>query len=127
MTFEAVREAFPGRRLLSVFQPHRYSRTRDLFDEFVRVLSDADSLVLLDVYPAGEKPIIGAESRDLASAIRALGRLIPVVEPDLDRVVERIQNLVRPGDVILIQGAGSIGRIPAQLLAAQGDRHALVE
>ena len=127
MTFEAVREAFPGRRLLSVFQPHRYSRTRDLFDEFVRVLSDADSLVLLDVYPAREKPIIGAESRDLASAIRALGRLIPVVEPDLDRVVERIQNLVRPGDVILIQGAGSIGRIPAQLLAAQGDRHALVE
>lgn len=127
VTFEAVREAFPGRRLLSVFQPHRYSRTRDLFDEFVRVLSDADSLVLLDVYPAGEKPIIGAESRDLASAIRALGGLIPVVEPDLDRVVERIQNLVRPGDVILIQGAGSIGRIPAQLLAAQGDRHALVE
>ena len=127
VTFEAVRDAFPGRRLLSVFQPHRYSRTRDLFDDFVRVLSQADRLVLLDVYPAGEKPIIGAESRDLASAIRALGGLIPVVEPDLDRVVERIQNLVRPGDVILIQGAGSIGRIPAQLLAAQGGGHALVE
>ncbi|MGA1206371.1 MAG: UDP-N-acetylmuramate--L-alanine ligase [Litorivicinaceae bacterium] len=127
VTFEAVRQAFTGRRLLSVFQPHRYSRTRDLFDDFVRILGQVDCLVLLDVYPAGEKPIIGAESKDLASAIRALGGLIPVVEPDLDLVVTRIQSLARPGDVILIQGAGSVGRIPAQLMATQGGHDAVVE
>lgn len=127
VTFEAVRDAFPGRRLLSVFQPHRYSRTRDLFDDFVRVLGQADGLILLDVYPAGEKPLAGAESKDLAAAIRALGRLIPIVEPDLERVVDRIQQAMRPGDVILIQGAGSIGRIPAQLIAQAGGVDAVVK
>ena len=120
MTFDAVRGAYPGRRLVSVFQPHRYSRTQDLFDDFVSVLNRADELVLMPVYPAGEAPIIGAESKDLAQSIRRLGHCRPYVESEFDKVIERVSALVEPDDVVLIQGAGSIGRLPSQMVATLG-------
>jgi len=120
VTFDAVRGAYPGRRLVSVFQPHRYSRTQDLFDDFVSVLNRADELVLMPVYPAGEAPIIGAESKDLAQSIRRLGHCRPYVESEFDKVIERVSALVEPDDVVLIQGAGSIGRLPSQMVATLG-------
>ena len=120
VTFDAVRDAYPGRRLVSVFQPHRYSRTQDLFDDFVSVLNRADELVLMPVYPAGESPIVGAESRDLAQSIRRLGHCRPYVEGEFEQVIERVGALVEPNDVVLVQGAGSIGRLPSQMVATLG-------
>jgi UDP-N-acetylmuramate--alanine ligase len=120
VTFDAVRGAYPGRRLVSVFQPHRYSRTQDLFDDFVSVLNRADELVLMPVYPAGEAPIVGAESKDLAQSIRRLGHCRPYVEGEFDQVIERVSALVEPNDVVLIQGAGSIGRLPSQMVETLG-------
>ena len=116
VTFDAVRQAYPGKRLISVFQPHRYSRTRDSFDDFVSVLMTADELVLMPVFPAGEQPIVGAESKDLAQMIRRFGRCQPVVERDFAQIIERVESLLQPNDVILIQGAGSIGQLPNELL-----------
>ena len=120
VTFDAVRDAYPGRRLVSVFQPHRYSRTQDLFDDFVSVLNRADELVLMPVYPAGESPIVGAESKDLAQSIRRLGHCRPYVEGEFEQVIERVGALVEPNDVVLVQGAGSIGRLPSQMVATLG-------
>ncbi|MDC1466318.1 UDP-N-acetylmuramate--L-alanine ligase [Litorivicinus sp.] len=116
VTFDAVRQAYPGKRLISVFQPHRYSRTRDSFDDFVSVLMTADELVLMPVFPAGEQPIVGAESKDLAQMIRRFGRCQPVMEKDFAQIIERVESLLQPNDVILIQGAGSIGQLPNELL-----------
>lgn len=120
VTFEALRAAYPGRRLVSVFQPHRFSRTQDLFDDFVSVLTTADALVLLPVFAAGESPIVGAESKDLAKLIRQVGRCQPVVEKDFDHVIARLDQLLEPNDVVLVQGAGSIGRLPAEIMSALG-------
>ena len=120
VTFDAVRGAYPGRRLVSVFQPHRYSRTQDLFDDFVSVLNRADELVLMPVYPAGEASIVGAESKDLAQSIRRLGHCRPYVEGEFDQVIERVSALVEPNDVVLIQGAGSIGRLPFRMVETLG-------
>jgi UDP-N-acetylmuramate--alanine ligase len=120
VTFEAIRSAYPGRRLVSVFQPHRYSRTKDLFDDFVSILNRADELVLMPVYPAGETPIVGAEAKDIAASIRRLGRCQPYVEGEFNQVIERVSALVEPNDVVLIQGAGSIGRLPSQLVRTLG-------
>ncbi len=120
VTFDAVRGAYPGRRLVSVFQPHRYSRTHDLFDDFVSVLNRADELILMPVYPAGESPIVGAESKDLAQSVRRLGHCRPYVEGEFDQVIERVGALVQPNDVVLVQGAGSIGRLPSQIVATLG-------
>ena len=116
VTFKTLRAAYPGRRLVSIFQPHRYSRTQDLFDEFVSVLTTADELVLLPVYAAGEQLIVGAESKDLAQSIRRLGSCRPYVESQFQQVIDRVKALIEPNDVILIQGAGSVGRLPAQLM-----------
>jgi UDP-N-acetylmuramate--alanine ligase len=115
-TLEAVRGAYPDRRLVLVFQPHRYSRTRDLFDDFVRVLGSADALVLTEVYAAGEQPLAAADGRTLTRAVRQLGRLDPVFVPDLAELPETLTALARPGDVILLMGAGSIGSMPARLM-----------
>ena len=115
-TLEAVRGAYPDRRLVLVFQPHRYSRTRDLFDDFVRVLGSADALVLTEVYAAGEQPLAAADGRTLTRAVRQLGRLDPVFVPDLAELPETLIALARPGDVILLMGAGSIGSMPARLM-----------
>jgi UDP-N-acetylmuramate--alanine ligase len=108
-TLAAAADAWPGRRLVVVFQPHRYTRTHDLFDEFAGVLSACDALVLLPVYSAGEDPISGADSKSLARAIRARGSVEPVLVDEFDALPEVLGNIVRADDVVLTLGAGSIG------------------
>jgi len=114
-TLAAARGAFPGRRLLLVFQPHRYSRTRDLFEDFVKVLSQADGLLLTEVYAAGEDPIIAADSKSLARAIRVHGKLEPIYVEQVDELPDAIMTLARDGDVMVIMGAGAIGRLAAEI------------
>ena len=109
-TLAAVRGAWPEKRVIVAFQPHRYTRTRDCFDMFVDVLKDIDGLVLADVYPAGEDPIEGADSEHLAAAIAAKGFHRPVVVP-VENVADAIGAMVRDGDVVITMGAGSIGRV----------------
>lgn len=117
-TLDAARGAFPGRRLVLAFQPHRYTRTRDLFEDFVKVLSTADSLILTDVYPAGEPPIVAADGRALARALRVAGRVEPVFVENVAEVAAAIRVIARDGDVVLTMGAGSIGGVPQQLAQA---------
>jgi UDP-N-acetylmuramate--alanine ligase len=117
-TIEAVRGSFPGRRLVLAFQPHRYTRTRDLFEDFVKVLSTVDALVLADVYPAGEAPIVAADGRALVRAVRVTGLVEPVFVEALADVPAAIRAIVRDGDVVVTMGAGSIGQVPALLAAA---------
>lgn len=113
-TLAAVRGAWPGRRIVVAFQPHRYTRTRDCFNDFVKALEDVDGVVLANVYPAGEAPIPGADSHHLAEAIKASGRSEPVVA-DVDQVPDAVRSLVEPGDVVVTMGAGSIGRAAPKL------------
>ena len=115
-TLEAARGAFPGRRIVLAFQPHRYTRTRDLFEDFVKALSGVDALLLADVYPAGEAPIVAADGRSLARAIRVAGKVEPVFVEKIADMPEAIRKLARPGDIVLTMGAGSIGSVPAALL-----------
>jgi UDP-N-acetylmuramate--alanine ligase len=117
-TLAAVRESFPERRLVLAFQPHRYTRTRDLFEDFVTALSSADVLILADVYPAGEPPIVAADGRALARAVRVAGKVEPVFVEAVAQVPEAIAAIVRAGDVVVTMGAGSIGQVPALLVAA---------
>ena len=114
-TLEAARGAFPGRRVVLAFQPHRYSRTRDLFEDFVRVLSKADALLLAEVYAAGEAPIVAADGRSLARALRVAGKVEPVFVEDISALAEAIRSVARDGDVVVTMGAGSIGNVPTQL------------
>ena len=114
-TLQAARGAFEGRRLVLAFQPHRYTRTRDLFEDFVRVLSTADVVLLADVYPAGEAPIVAADGRSLARAVRVAGKVEPVFVEDIAEMPEAIRRVARDGDVVLTMGAGSIGNVPAHL------------
>lgn len=114
-TLEATRQAWPNRRIVLAFQPHRFTRTRDLFDEFARVLSDVDALIVFDVYAAGEAPIPGAESKDLCRAIRSRGQVEPVLVADPGDLPLTLSNIVRPDDVVLIMGAGSIGAVAHEL------------
>ena len=116
-TLAAARGAFPGRRLVLAFQPHRYSRTRDCFEDFVKVLSTVDTLLLADVYAAGEQPIVAADGRALARALRVGGKVEPVFVEDIAAMQQTILDCVRDGDVVLTMGAGSIGGIPAKLAA----------
>ena len=117
--FAAARGGWPHKRLVVAFQPHRYSRTRDQFDAFAAVLSDADALVLSEVYPAGETPIAGADARSLARAIRARGRNEPVVVGQVADLVDVLPDVLRDGDLLLMMGAGDIGHV-AQHIAAHG-------
>jgi UDP-N-acetylmuramate--alanine ligase len=117
--FEAARGGWPDRRLVVAFQPHRYSRTRDLFDDFASVLSDVDALVLTEVYPAGEAPIAGADAKSLARAIRARGRIDPVVVAGAQDLRAVLPDILQDGDLVLLMGAGDIGHA-AQQLAEQG-------
>jgi UDP-N-acetylmuramate--alanine ligase len=110
-----ARECWPGRRLVMVYQPHRYTRTRDLFDDFVHVLSEVDLLVLLDVYGAGEAPIPGADARALARGLRQHGRVEPLLAPAVADVPALLERQLRAGDVVLTQGAGDVGRLVHQL------------
>ncbi len=114
-TLAAARGAFPGRRVVLAFQPHRYTRTRDLFEDFVRVLSTADALLLADVYPAGEPPIVAADGRALARAVRVAGRIEPVFVEDVAQMAQAIRRVARAGDVVITMGAGSIGSVAGQL------------
>jgi len=112
----AVRGGWPDRRLVMVYQPHRFSRTRDLYDDFVQVLAEANVLLLMEVYPAGEEPIPGADSRNLCHSIRQRGQLDPIY---IERGVELaplVKPLLRAGDILLCQGAGDIGGFAPQLL-----------
>jgi len=115
-TLEAARGAFAGRRIVLAFQPHRYSRTRDLFEDFVKVLSTADALLLAEVYPAGEAPIVAADGRSLARAVRVAGAVEPVFVEDIADMPDAIRRVALDRDVVLTMGAGSIGNVPAQLL-----------
>ncbi len=117
-TLAAARGAFPGRRLLLAFQPHRYTRTRDCFDDFVKVLSGVDALVLGEVYAAGEQPIVAADGRALARALRVVGKVEPVFVENIADLPQAIRDAARDGDVVMTMGAGSIGTIPGKLLAA---------
>ena len=121
-TLAAARGAFPGRRIVLAFQPHRYTRTRDLFEDFVRVLSTVDLLLLAEVYPAGEAPIVAADGRALTRAIRVGGRVEPVFVEDIADMPGAILEAARDGDVVVTMGAGSIGSVPARLkeIAEQG-------
>jgi UDP-N-acetylmuramate--alanine ligase len=114
-TLAAARGAFPGRRIVLAFQPHRYTRTRDCFEDFVKVLAGADALLLAEVYPAGEAAIVAADSRTLARAIRLAGKVEPVFVEDITALPEAIMNAAQPGDVVITMGAGSIGAVPGKL------------
>ena len=111
----AARGAFPGRRIVLAFQPHRYTRTRDCFEDFVKVLSTADAVLLSEVYAAGEAPIVAADGRALARAVRVAGRVEPVFVETVAELPEAIRTIAREGDVVLTMGAGSIGAVAAQL------------
>ena len=117
-TLTAAREAWPGRRLVAVFQPHRYSRTRDLLDDFAGVLSDVDRLILTAVYAAGEPSIPGADSRAMARAIRSRGAVEPIVIDELDELTVVLADVLQAHDVVLTLGAGSIGGLAPNLPAA---------
>jgi UDP-N-acetylmuramate--alanine ligase len=114
-TLAAARGAYPGRRLVLAFQPHRYTRTRDLFEDFVKVLSSADALILAEVYAAGEQPIVAADGRALAHALRVLGKVDPIFVEDINDMPETIMTMAKDGDVVITMGAGSISAVPARL------------
>ena len=115
-TIEAARGAFPGRRLVLAFQPHRYSRTRDCFDDFVKVIGQVDAVLLSDVYPAGETPIVAADGRALARALRVAGHVEPVFIDDIKTMAQAIIDNSQDGDVVLCMGAGTIGAVPGRVV-----------
>jgi UDP-N-acetylmuramate--alanine ligase len=115
-TLAAARGAFPGRRLVLAFQPHRYTRTRDCFEDFVKVIGTADAVLLAEVYAAGEAPIVAADGRALARALRVAGRLDPVFVDDIAAMPAAIAEQVRAGDVVISMGAGSIGAVPGRVV-----------
>ncbi|QOJ20731.1 MAG: UDP-N-acetylmuramate--L-alanine ligase [Gammaproteobacteria bacterium] len=110
-TIKAARGAFPGHRLVVAFQPHRYTRTRDVFEGFTRVLSQADVLLLTEVYPAGEEPIVAADSKSLARSIRVQGKVEPIYIEEVDDLPDAILNIVKDGDIVLVMGAGSVAKV----------------
>jgi UDP-N-acetylmuramate--alanine ligase len=118
-TLAAARGSFPGRRLVLAFQPHRYSRTRDLFEDFVKVLSTVDVLLLTEVYPAGEAPIVAADGRALARALRVAGKVEPVFVDEVAGLPAALAQVAQPGDVVLTMGAGSIGNLPKMLVQGE--------
>ena len=118
MVIKAVRDGWPSRRLVMVYQPHRYSRTRDLYEDFVRVLSSVDTLVLLDVYSAGEALLPGADGRSLAGSIRQRGEVDPIFAQDKTELPALLAKVVKPGDILITQGAGDVGGISQRLADA---------
>ena len=118
-TLAAARGAFPGRRLVLAFQPHRYTRTRDCFEDFVKVLSTVDALLLAEIYAAGEAPIVAADGRSLARALRVAGKVEPVFVEDIAAMPQTILDVARDGDVVLCMGAGSIGAVPGKVVEMQ--------
>lgn len=116
VTIQAARSGWENKRIIMMFQPHRYSRTRDLFDDFVQVLSQVDVLILLDVYAAGEAPIAGADSRALARSIRNLGKVDPIFVSDHAQLSEIMDQVLQDGDLILAQGAGNVSKLSRHLV-----------
>jgi len=115
-TLSAARGAFPGRRLVLAFQPHRYTRTRDCFEDFVKVIGQADAVLLSEVYAAGEAPIVAADGRALTRALRVAGKVEPVFVDDIADMPQAILDNARDGDVVLCMGAGSIGAVAGQVI-----------
>lgn len=126
-TIQAAKAGWPERRLVMCFQPHRYSRTRDLYEDFVDVLSDVDSLIMLDVYSAGEDPVAGADSRSLCRSLRQRGKLDPVYVKEVQQVPARLAELIQPGDIVLTQGAGNVGGLAKLLNELQLDRERMLQ
>jgi len=120
-TLSAARAAFPGRRLVLAFQPHRYTRTRDCFEDFVKVLSSVDILLLTEIYAAGEGPIVAADGRALVRAVRVAGKVEPVFVEDIADMPQMIRDTAHAGDVVITMGAGSIGATPMRLVEAAHD------
>ncbi len=114
VTLQAARQAWPGKRLIWVFQPHRYTRTRDCFEDFAQVLSEVDQLLLLEIYSAGEAPIPGIDSRALCRAIRGRCQLEPIYVPDVQSVLAVLANIIEEDDIVILQGAGTVGQLLAQ-------------
>ncbi len=114
-TIQSVRDGWPERRLVMVYQPHRYSRTRDLYEDFVDVLSSVDQLILLEVYSAGEDHIPGADSRHLSRSIRTRGVVEPIFVEGIEGVPEVVRDIIRPGDILITQGAGNVGALAKEL------------
>ncbi|MDW6093741.1 UDP-N-acetylmuramate--L-alanine ligase [Vibrio rhizosphaerae] len=119
VTIQAARSGWTEKRLVMIFQPHRYSRTRDLYDDFANVLEQVDVLIMLDVYPAGEKPIAGADGRSLCRTIRSRGKIDPIFVPDSQTLPGVLANVLQDGDLVLTQGAGDIGKVARQLALLQ--------
>jgi len=119
-TLAAARGAYPGRRILLAFQPHRYTRTRDCFEDFVKVMGSADAVLLAEVYAAGEAPIVAADGRSLARALRVAGRVDPVFVDEIGAMAQAIVEQARPGDVVISMGAGPIGNVPGQVVELVG-------
>ena len=117
---KAARGACPGKRILLAFQPHRFTRTRDLFEDFVKVMSTADELVLADVYPAGEAPIVAADGRSLARALRVLGKVEPLFVENAAEIPEAVMSRVKDGDIVITMGAGSVGGVAPRLAGIGG-------
>ena len=121
-TIAAARGAYPDRRLVLAFQPHRYSRTRDCFEDFVKVIGQADMVLLGEVYAAGEEPIVAADGRALMRALRVAGQVEPVFVENMADFAAAVRAVARDGDVVLCMGAGSIGQVPGQLVAGIGQK-----
>ncbi|MCW9699414.1 UDP-N-acetylmuramate--L-alanine ligase [Avibacterium sp. 20-129] len=115
VTIEAAKKGWENKRIVMIFQPHRYSRTRDLFDDFVQVLSQVDVLLMLDVYAAGEAPIAGADSRSLCRSIRNLGKVDPIFVAEQESLAQILDQVIQDGDLILAQGAGNVSKLSRQL------------
>jgi UDP-N-acetylmuramate--alanine ligase len=115
-TLAAARGAFPGRRLVLAFQPHRFTRTRDCFEDFVKVMGQADSVLLGEVYAAGESAIVAADGRALARAVRIAGKVEPIFVDDIAAMPQAIVDNAQPGDVVMCMGAGSIGAVPGKVV-----------
>jgi len=114
-TLDAVRQGWPSRRLVLAFQPHRYTRTRDLLDDFGRVLGDCDVLLVTEVYAAGEAPIAGADGRAICRAVRTRGLTEPVFVEHVDELADSLRGILHDGDVVLTMGAGNIGAVAQDL------------
>ena len=115
VTIAAARQGWPEKRIVAVFQPHRYTRTAGLFDEFSRVLSEADIVVLTDIYSAGEDSIEGIDSAALCNSIRARGKVVPVLVPEVTELTSSLPDLLQDGDLVLLMGAGSIEQVAQEL------------
>jgi UDP-N-acetylmuramate--alanine ligase len=119
VTFDAIKTGWPERRLVAVFQPHRYTRTRDLYEDFVEVLSQVDVLILLDIYSAGEEPIAGADGRSLCRSIRQRGRVDPIFVEDKETIFSVLTDVLQDGDLLLTQGAGDVGALSLRIAKSQ--------